>query len=60
MEIKKHRDGAVGGKLTYLWNIDKGEFQWLASDDDTAPEEDKKEQVEKARREFKNSSKVVF
>lgn len=60
MEIKKHRDGAIGGKLTYMWNIDKGEFQWLASADDTVDEVEKEEQVREVKREFKNSNKVVF
>lgn len=60
MEIKKHRDGAIGGKLTYLWNIDKGEFQWLASGEDTVPKVEREEKVNEVRNEFKTSNKVVF
>lgn len=32
--IKKHRDGASGGKLVYDWDIDKGEFSYVAGEDD--------------------------
>lgn len=28
MGIKKHRDGEMGGELTYTWNIDTGEFRY--------------------------------
>lgn len=32
--IKKHRDGATGGKVTYTWDIDKGIFSYIPSDKD--------------------------
>lgn len=31
--IKKQRFGPVGGKLNYVWDIDIGEFTYMASDD---------------------------
>lgn len=35
--IKKHRDGAAGGKLTYFWDIDKGIFDYIPSTEDSTP-----------------------
>ena len=60
MKIKKHRDGKVGDKLTYLWDVDKGEFRWIPSDEDNADEEKKVEHKEDIKNEFKNAGKVVF
>lgn len=60
IENKKHRDGACGGKLTYLWDIDMGEFQWLPAEDDEAPFEVKEERKEKIKQEYKKEGKVVF
>lgn len=60
MEIKKHRDGQFGGKLTYLWDIDRGKFQWLASGDDFANEEQKEERKNDMQAEYTDKKKVVF
>ena len=60
MKIKKHRDGKVGDKLTYLWDVDKGEFRWIPSDEDNADEDKKVEHKEDIKNEFKNAGKVVF
>ena len=60
IEIKKHRDGQYGGKLTYLWDIDKGEFQWLASGDDFAEESHKEERRDDIKSEYTDKKKVVF
>ena len=60
MEIKKHRDGAVGGRLTYLWDIDKGKFEWFPDDNDTAPRQAVEERKENIRKEYKCDNKVVF
>lgn len=35
MVIKKHRDGENGGSLKYMWNIDKGEFNYMSGDTHT-------------------------
>lgn len=34
LEIRKNRDGAVGVKLNYIWDIDTGEFTYNPSSDD--------------------------
>lgn len=60
MEIKKHRDGAIGGKLTYLWNIDEGEFQWMVGDDDTASYEVKEKRKEELQNKYEDKGKVSF
>lgn len=60
MEIKKHRDGQFGGKLNYLWDIDHGQFQWLASGEDFANEEQKEERKTDIQNEYKSAKKVVF
>lgn len=60
MEIKKNRDGMMGDKLTYLWNIDVGEFEWIPSNSDSAPKERKEERIHEVKQKFKNDRKVVF
>lgn len=60
LTIKKNRDGRTGDKLTYLWDIDLGKFQWIPSDEDEAPQERKEERKEEIKKEFKNEGKVVF
>lgn len=60
MKIKKNRDGKIGDKLTYLWDIDLGEFTWMPSDDDSAPREHKEQKREEVKQEYKEKRKVVF
>lgn len=60
MKIKKNRDGKVGDKITYLWDIDLGEFRWMSSDDDSAPREHKEQKREEVKQEYKEKKKVVF
>lgn len=61
MQIKKNRDGRNGDKLTYLWDIDIGNFQWIPSDDDTAPQEEKRERkVDMKKQAHEDKKKVVF
>lgn len=60
LTIKKNRDGRTGDRLTYLWDIDLGKFQWIPSDEDEAPQERKEERREEIKKEFKHEGKVVF
>lgn len=60
MTIKKNRDGVMGDKLTYLWDIDKGEFEWLPASDDTASEETKTKRKEKIKEEYHEKGDIVF
>lgn len=59
MEIKKHRDGKIGDKICYLWDIDKGEFKHINSFDENKDREAVKEEVKKAKQNVKEK-KVVF
>ena len=56
--IKKQRNGAVGGKLTYLWNIDKGVFTWLPSNDDAVSSEITEKQTEENKNKFDDLGEV--
>lgn len=53
MSIRKNRDDATGQKLCYWWDIDKGEFKYLPTDQ---PQDRKK--VERAKREFQDKEDV--
>lgn len=59
MEIKKQRFGPVGGRLDYVWDIDKGDFQFIPSNDDAESEEQTERKVENLKKQYKDS-KVVF
>ena len=54
ISIKKNRDGRVGGKLTYYWDIDRGEFKYVPTSDDAL----KGSQVEKVKQNFKDKGHV--
>ena len=60
MKIKKNRDGKIGDKLTYLWDIDLGEFTWMPGDCDSATIEKKEQKREEVKKEYKEKRKVVF
>lgn len=53
--IRKNRTGRNGDKLIYLWDIDKGVFQYIPNQDDSR---DNTQQIEKAREEFKDGNEV--
>lgn len=48
MVVEKHRDGGVGKKLKYIWNINKGEFIYTENTDNMTKEE-KAERREKKK-----------
>jgi hypothetical protein len=60
MSIKKSRYGRVGDKLTYRWDIDKGEFEWMADANDAAPVAKKEERKRQVKEEYEPKGKVVF
>ena len=60
MKIKKNRDGKIGDKITYLWDIDLGEFTWMPGDCDSATIERKEQKREEVKQEYKEKRKVVF
>lgn len=60
MEVKKHRDGSFGEKLTYLWDIDSGDFTWTPSSDDDAPKMKIKEREEEIKKPHKKEGRIAF
>lgn len=58
MTLKKQRFGAVGGKLTYHWSINTGEFQFIPSTDDAESADITQHKVRKAKEQYKDSADV--
>lgn len=55
--IKKNREGVVGTKLVYFWDIDKGDFKYIPTSEDAVGGE----KVEEVRQEFeKRDIKDIF
>ena len=50
MEVKKQRFGSVGGKVNYQWNINNGEFRYLADYSDTTRTPEVRERKEPSRK----------
>ena len=57
--IKKQRFGAVGGKLTYKWDIDTGGFVFIPSYDDAQPREKTERKIREVKKQF-NDKEDVF
>lgn len=58
MTIKKQRFGAVGGKLTYNWDINKGEFQFIPSYDDAEDNDVTNYKVSEVKKQFNDAADV--
>ena len=56
--IKKQRFGPVGGKLKYVWDIDKGEFTYIPSEDDATSSDSKTKAIESMRKNFNDKTDV--
>lgn len=56
--IKKQRFGAVGGKLTYHWNINTGDFDFIPSFDDAQPHNVTAQKVQELRSRYTDKSDV--
>ena len=57
MEIKKQRNGRVGGRLDYAWDIDSGDFVFVPSEGDAEPRERTEEKVEELKKQYKKADK---
>lgn len=55
LAVRKNRNGRNGDKLIYLWDIDKGVFQYIPNDE---AERDNSAEIERAREEFKDGKEV--
>ena len=58
LEIKKQRFGPVGGKLNYQWDINRGIFTNIPSDDDAQPRHKSEEKVRDVKKSFKDKEDV--
>lgn len=60
MEVKKQRFGAVGGKLSYSWSINTGEFMYVPAEDDAQPIERKERKIREVKRSAKKDISDIF
>lgn len=58
MTVKKQRFGAVGGKLTYNWDINTGDFQFIPSYDDAEDNEVTQHKVNEVKKQFNDKADV--
>lgn len=58
MIIKKQRFGPVGGKLTYSWDINTGEFAFIPTYDDAEDSEVTETKIEKIKKQFNDKVDV--
>lgn len=58
MTSEKDRDGIVGGKLTYDWDINTGHFTFIPTYDDAQPEEKTKEKVDRVKKTYNDKTDV--
>lgn len=58
MTVKKQRFGSVGGKLTYNWNINTGEFTFIPSYDDAEDNSVTEKKVDEVRNSYKDDTDV--
>lgn len=58
IEGKKNRFGAVGWKLNYQWDIDKGDFVYIPADDDAQPRQKTERKIRETKKQFKDKEDV--
>lgn len=58
MTVKKQRFGSVGGKLTYNWDINTGDFQFIPSYDDAEDEEVTSHKVSEVKKQYNDKADV--
>lgn len=58
MIVKKQRFGVVGGKLTYNWDINVGDFTWVPTFDDATDLSVKREAIKNLKSKYKDVSDV--
>ncbi len=58
LEVKKQRNGAVGGKLNYQWDINTGKFTFIPSYDDAEPVMRTEQRVKEERKSMRDIEDV--
>lgn len=56
--IKKHRDGASGGKVIYYWDIDKGVFNYIPSGEDAVKPEMRQRKADEIKNSFQDGTDI--
>ena len=55
--VKKQRFGARDKKVSYIWDINKGKFEWIPSNDDE-PEIKSERKIDETKKKFQDKSDV--
>lgn len=55
LQLMKCRDGSTGNKLVYTWDVDKGIFKWIPTDDDALKGKSKKNSCEQVDENYKRN-----
>ena len=58
--IKKQRNGKVGGKISYLWDIDRGKFTYVPGQEDPIEQEAKEAQIKENKELYSDDIESVF
>lgn len=58
MTVKKQRMGPVGGKLTYNWDINKGQFSFIPTYDDAEDVEVTQKKVDEVKKKYTDATDV--
>lgn len=56
--VKKNTFGSVGGKLKYQWDIDKGDFIWIPSEDDAVEPKKRDKEINKIKKSYVDKEDV--
>lgn len=56
--VKKHRDGRTGQTVLYSFDFDTGNFTYIPSNDDGLEPKQRKEKINKIKKEFNDESDV--
>lgn len=56
--IKKQREGVVGGKLSYIWDINMGTFEYIPTENNNMPTKKQKENISNIRKKYQDKEDI--
>lgn len=56
--IKKQREGVVGGKLSYIWDINMGTFEYIPTENNNTPTNKQKENISNIRKKYQDKEDI--
>lgn len=56
--IKKQREGVVGGKLSYIWDINMGTFEYIPTENNNTPTKKQKENISNIRKKYQDKEDI--